>query len=149
MSDGIDFIILEINMSAVKTKKGKQQKFSDFLANQIEVSGVPQKEIAAQLEYDKPNIITMFKQGATKVPISKIEPLAKCLGVDPIRMLKMAMKEYMPETLSAIESIMGIMLNKNEQEIIVNLRGIIGNKDVSMKTAESKKTLEAFAKTLS
>jgi len=47
---------------------------AEYLNQQIALSGVPQTEIAEKLGYDKPNIITMFKQGKTKIPMNKIAP---------------------------------------------------------------------------
>ena len=57
---------------------------AEYLTQQIAVSGVSQKNLADQLGYDKPNIITMFKQGKTKVPLNKIAPIAKILGIDRV-----------------------------------------------------------------
>ena len=57
-------------------------KLSEFLTSQIETCGRQQNEIAAELGYERPNIITMFKKGQTKVPIEKIPAFAKVIGVD-------------------------------------------------------------------
>jgi hypothetical protein len=64
----------------------------------------------------------MFKQGTTRVPYEKIPPLAKALDVDPIEMLRRAVREYAPETLKAIEEATGELLSANERGVIRILR---------------------------
>jgi transcriptional regulator with XRE-family HTH domain len=121
--------------------------FHEYLDNQIAISNKSQRDIAEDLNY-KPNVITMIKQGRTKVPINKIEPLAKSLGVDPIHMLRLAMLEYQPDTWSAIEKIMGFAVSDNEKHILTELRLLTGSKDLRMKSGDSSKRLEEFSKTL-
>lgn len=101
----------------------KKQRISvaEYLSQQIAISGVPQTEIAEALKYDKPNIITMFKQGKTKVPINKIAPLSKILGIDPVFFFRMVMSEYSPETLEVIESLIGKNIVTDTEQIIINL----------------------------
>ena len=71
--------------------------FAVYLARLIELSPKTQREIATDIGYPKANIITMFKQGTTKVPLEKIPALARALGIDRIEMLRRAMREYAPE----------------------------------------------------
>jgi plasmid maintenance system antidote protein VapI len=66
-------------------------------------SSKTQREIALEIGYERPNIITMFKQGRTKVPIEVVPRLAKALDEDPAFLLRMALREYMPEVLKVIE----------------------------------------------
>lgn len=77
-----------------------------YLEQQIAIRGKPQREIAQELGYTNPNIITMMKIGSTKVPINKIGPLARSLGVDPVFFFNLVMGEYYPETLEAIEKVL-------------------------------------------
>lgn len=131
-----------------KTKTAEKLKLHEFLEHQIAICGKSQKEIAFEIGYTKPNIITMFKQGITKVPIEKIAPLAEAIGVDKVRLLRMAMNEYMPATLEAIESVMNALVTQNEANIIAELRKHTHEDDPRMSTADSRKALAAFAKTL-
>ena len=71
---------------------------ADFIADRLAESDKTQREIAQECGFEKPNIITMFKQGATKIPLNRIGALAKAIDVDPAHLLRLAMKEYMPET---------------------------------------------------
>jgi len=125
-----------------------KMKFHEYLANQIEMCGKRQNEIAFEIGYEKPNIITMFKKGHTKVPINKIGPLARSIGVDPARLLRMALREYAPEMLEAIEDIMGAMITSNEREILASIREVTGDEDPKLRTAEQKAKLKDFAESL-
>ncbi len=55
---------------------------AEFLADKIGAIDKTQREIAEACGFDNPNIITMFKNGHTKLPINRIAPLAKALDVD-------------------------------------------------------------------
>lgn len=104
-------------------KKGSTVTVAEYLTQQIDLSGRPQKEIAEALGYDKPNIITMFKQGKTKIPLNKIAPLARAVGVDPVHFLRLAMLEYSPETWAVLESLIGnAMMSANEERLLSVVR---------------------------
>ena len=70
---------------------------AEYLSAQLDVSEKSQKEIAKEIGYDRPNVVSMMKCGVTKLPIAKVGPLAKALGVDPHRLLDLAMREYQPD----------------------------------------------------
>jgi len=79
----------------------------DYLAAAIEASGLKQNEIASKVGYSAPNIITMMKQGKTKLPPNKVPAFAEALGVDKLHFLKLVMQEYQPETWAVIEECAG------------------------------------------
>ncbi len=81
--------------------------FAEHLAKLVERSPKTQREIALECGYPRPNLITMFKQGLTKVPIEAVPKLAKALDEDPAILLRMAMREYMPAALMTIEEYLG------------------------------------------
>ena len=62
--------------------KKKRITVAEFIAQQVALTDKTQKEIAAAVGYDRPNFITMIKQGQSKLPISKAVPLAN----DPPRL---------------------------------------------------------------
>lgn len=98
---------------------------AQFLAQQIDSSSKSQKQIAAEIGYECVNMVTMLKQGLTKVPLNKVGPIAQALGIDAAEFLRMVMGEYMPNTLAAVEEILkGPMLSKGEIRLIQDLRRI-------------------------
>ena len=73
-----------------------------------ELKGVKtQREIAAEIEYDKPNMISMFKRGEARVPLDKIPLLSKALGVDPAHMFRLALEQYWPDRGDIIAKLFG------------------------------------------
>lgn len=66
-------MVLEFAEKA-KSKPGmpySETSMARYLTKQIDaLSGIKnQREIAAEIGYDKPNMISMFKRGETKVPL--------------------------------------------------------------------------------
>ncbi len=103
---------------------------AEFLADSIAAVDKTQREISQECGFDNPNIITMFKQGHTKLPINRIAPLAKALDVDPVHLLRLVMLEYIPESWEAIENIMNsTVLTANELELVRAFREVTGGND--------------------
>ena len=64
-----------------------------------------QREIAAEIGYEKPNMISMFKRGEVRVPLDKIPLLAKAIDADPAHLFRLALEQYWPglgETIRGI-----------------------------------------------
>jgi len=97
-------------------------KVSTFIANRILEIGKSQTEIANEVGYDKPNMISMIKIGATRVPLEKIPALAKALEVDAALLFRLALEQYWPGLDHTIFEIFGTVLTKNEREIIEAIR---------------------------
>lgn len=108
-----------------------------LLEQQIAISDKSQKEIAEIIGYTKPNIMTMFKTGRTKLPINKVGALAKALNLDSAYLLKLVLSEYSPETWDAIEGILGEekLIGTAELNLLKLAREATGNvfPDVSIK----------------
>lgn len=105
------------------SKKQIRLSVADYIETMIEASGRQQAEIARDVGFDKPNVITMIKQGKTKLPLNKIGKMAQALGVDAVHLFKLTMSEYHPETWEMIESIFGgEVLTENEKLILKAVR---------------------------
>lgn len=103
----------------------KPMSVAEFIELQIESSGLRQAEIAEACGFEKPNVITMIKQGKTKLPLAKIGPMARVLNVDPILLFKMVISEYLPETWDAIEALYGQPpLTENELAVLKAVRKV-------------------------
>lgn len=112
---------------------------AEYLTNQIGVCGKSQKDIAWETGYARPNIITMFKQGVTKVPVSAAPKLAKAIGSDPAFFLHLVLEEYHPDLLQTIEDTLGGFTTPNEAHMLHIFREVTDNQDpVLSKAAESK-----------
>ncbi len=105
---------------------------ADFIADRLAESDKTQREIAQECGFEKPNIITMFKNGSTKVPLNRIGPLAKAIGADPAHLLRLVMQEYLPDTWEAIEDILkSTVLTANELDLVRKFRDVTGDNDAA------------------
>ena len=101
----------------------KPKTVAEYINWQIQICGKSQKQIATEAGFEKPNIITMFKQGQTKIPIEKIGRLAKAIEVDAVYLYKLCMQEYQPDTWREIQKMFNQpILTENEVEIIEAIR---------------------------
>ena len=71
-------------------------------------------------------MISMFKSGATKVPLEKIPQLAKALDVDPIHLFRLGLDQYWPELKETIAGMFdqGGLITNNEFSLIKEVRNI-------------------------
>lgn len=123
---------------------------AEYITEQIRLCGKTQKEIAALIGYDKPQMISMIKQGTLKLPVSKVGPLAKALEVNPAYLLRLVLSEYMPETWTAIEELMGSQLiSGNEYEIIKILRDCVNFIDMPIQNEVQRAEVVRFGRAMS
>ncbi|UIN38322.1 helix-turn-helix domain-containing protein [Methylobacterium oryzae] len=101
-----------------------------YLRNQIDNLGdlgINQREIALAAGYDKPNILSMFKRGETKVPLNKALALAKALRCDPSFFFRLAAQQPdMPISASEIEKIFPNSVSAGEMKIVNAIRTATG-----------------------
>lgn len=102
-----------------------------FLNKQITaISGVKsQREIAAEAGYDKPNILSMIKNGDTKLPLDKVPALAKALGVDPKHLFRLTIEQHHPEVARVAHEIFGNVVTDNEMALVRMFREVTDDVD--------------------
>lgn len=118
--------------------------FVKRLNSLIESSEKPLVVIAEEVGYDKPNVISMFRFGKMKVPMTKIPALAKSLGADPVHLLRLYMIEYAPELLDMIDVTIGHSVTKNEMKVVETFRKVTKGEDPLL----SSKALEQVKKAI-
>jgi transcriptional regulator with XRE-family HTH domain len=87
-----------------------------------------QREIAAEVGYDKPNMLSMIKYGDSRVPLDKIPPLAKALEVEVAHLFRLALEQYWPELHKTLADVGIDALTKGEAEVIKIVRKSVGVK---------------------
>lgn len=127
-------------------KKSPHVTVAEYVSQQITMSGKAQKDIAAELNYDKPNIITMIKQGKTKIPMDKITEFAKALEVDQIHFLRIVMREYWPRTWAALEETIGShrLVSESEVKLLEIIREASQGIDVMPKSDDERNELRSL-----
>ena len=126
------------------TTETKSPLFHEYLAEKINNSPIKQSDIAEELGFEKANVITMFKQGKTRVPLPKVPGFARILGLDPKATMKMAMLEYTPELFRVVEQIFGSVVTRNEKLILDEIRRLSENSDPAISSIAHRQALEEF-----
>lgn len=119
-----------------------------LIAERIDAMKQLQKDIAMKAGFDKPNIITMIKQGKTRLPLDKVGPMALALEIDPVLLLEMCIEEYHPATWRAIAPYMRSAITQGELIMLTALRATAGCPTLSALSDESKAHLESFIASL-
>lgn len=96
--------------------------FVRHLDDLINSSAKSQRQIALEMGYDKANMITMFKQGTTRVPLDKVPYLADSLEVDRADMIRLWLQSYEPNLLEVLNDNLGMALSRSERSWVINLR---------------------------
>lgn len=115
-----------------------------LLTEQIRIVGKKQLEIAEEAGFEHPNVITMIKQGRTKLPLGKVGLVAKALEMDPVYLLKLCIEEYQPETWEAIKPLLDEMVTQDELRMIKAIRKAIGAPYLSALNNDQRSRLDEF-----
>ena len=87
-----------------------------------------QAEIAEEAGFISPNMVTMIKKGATKLPIDRVPAVAKALECDPALLLRLALEQGEGATAAtAIFEIIGPPVTRNELVWITEIREASGD----------------------
>jgi len=124
--------------------KKQRLTVAEYLTKAIELSGKSQREVAREVGYNKPNVVSMMKQGQTKVPIEKAPLFARACGVDPAFFLRLVLEEYHEAAWETIRETLGEPLTKNEQDLLALYRRAAPNDEMEITPAREKAILEAL-----
>jgi hypothetical protein len=125
-----------------------ESQVARFIAQRIVITGKQQNIIAKEAGFEKPNIITMLKQGKTRLPLERVGPMAKALETDPVYLLQLCMKEYTPETWNAIEPYLDSAMTEDERKLLCALRAWVGGPFLAALNSESRIHFDNFIRSL-
>jgi transcriptional regulator with XRE-family HTH domain len=94
----------------------KKAEFTELLLSAIHKSEYSQSEIAQKLGYTNANIVTMFKQGRTRVPLEKVTLIAEVLHQDKVTWLRLWFEAFEPDAVKSIEDHLGIGIFVTDKE---------------------------------
>lgn len=103
----------------------KEMTFSptaSMLTEAIDSSGLTQREIADRIGLKHPNVISMMKQGVTRVPLNRIPALSQALGMKESDFLIIAIQEYHPGVHEVLVDVLGLPLTDAELGILTMFR---------------------------
>lgn len=96
--------------------------------------GKSQTEIAKELGYPKPNVLSMIKKGDTKLPLNMVVPMANAIGADAGFLLNLVMTEYMPEAWKGIKEVLGPerTLTTNQRQLLELMTVAFGGGEIDL-----------------
>ncbi len=102
-----------------------------------------QAQIAEEAGFVNANMVTMIKQGATKLPLDRVPDLATALDTDPALLLRLALEQAEGNTAAAaIYDIIGEPITENEKAWLVEIRDASGDTDPRL-TSRAKAAIRA------
>jgi hypothetical protein len=106
-------------------------RLTEYLAKRVlELRPKKQSEIASQAGFVNANMVTMIKQGSTRLPLDRVVPLAKALEADPAYLLLLALEQMVGRTdANAIMSVMSTSVTQNEMGWVTAVREASGLTD--------------------
>ncbi len=75
-----------------------------FIDERLREISKTDRQVAQDAGLGSAHALKLMAKGDIKVPLDRIEPLAKALDVDPADLFRLVMQEYMPEAWSSIEN---------------------------------------------
>ena len=103
-----------------------------------------QREIAIAAGFTNPNMLTMIKQGNSKLAIDRVATLAAALETDPKYLLWLALLQQGNETMSRVfEEVIGTVVSQNEITWLKALREVSCNSDPAI-TSRARSALRAI-----
>lgn len=103
-----------------------------------------QADIAALAGYTNANMITMIKQGSSKVALDRVPALARDLECDPAYLMRLALEQAVGDTAAqAIVEIFGTPVTANELGWLQAIREASNNADPRL-TSLSQAAIKAI-----
>lgn len=117
-----------------------------FVKAAVAKGGKSRRELAASLGYKDQNIVALFEEGLTRVPLHKVPALADALGVSRADLMKRVLGEYAPHLVAVFEDCSEHAATDNELEILQFIRRVSEGCDPPLASGRQRELLtEAFA----
>jgi transcriptional regulator with XRE-family HTH domain len=103
-----------------------------------------QLQIASEAGFPNPNMITMIKNGTSKLALDRVPSMARALECDPAYLMRLALDQAVGDTASqSITEIFGTPVTANELGWLQEIRAASDNSDPRM-TSRSKAAIRAI-----
>lgn len=102
----------------------ENSKIAIFLRKRIGELGIGNLEVMARGGLTgRQQIVSMWKNGNTKVALERVPALAKALEVDPAHLLRLALEQHVDVSSHPdVELVISSILSENERKILQEIR---------------------------
>jgi hypothetical protein len=105
----------------------------------------PERTIAAEAGFKSTNMLSMIKGGRSKVPLERVDGIARALGVDPMLLFRLALEQHFEEGSEEMSIAETICITANEMEIIDRIRAASNGSDPEMTSRKEQAVTAAFS----
>ena len=106
-----------------------------------------QRDIATAAGFTNPNMLSMLKNGETKLAVDRVATLAAALETDPKYLLRLALAQHGNETMARVyDEVIGTVMSHNELGWLEVLRDASGNSDPAVTTRARAAVRAIFGK---
>lgn len=117
---------------------------ADIVRHAIAHSPRSQKQIARAVGFNHPNVLSMIKAGATRVPLERAPALADALGLDRVAFLTACLCEYQPGLFDVLDEVYGLHHSMDERLLLDTLRRQAGHPYLAALSDRSRSLLLDF-----
>lgn len=125
-------------------KTGPNYRMANWLNDNIDTlsGGKTNEELAEELGYERPNIISMWRTGRTRVPLDRVPKLADVLGVSLPLLLTLWMDQYVSDKdYAKLTKLLARTVTDDEAALLEILRDQTKGRSFDIKKAEAKRLL--------
>ena len=120
-------------MTNKATKTMTSLPVKDLLKISMKHLGLKNVELAGALDYPRPNVVSMMKNGTMQLPANKVRDAARVLQLDPVFLLGKVVGENDPELWDVISTLLGRQLvTANEIALIKYIRQALDGNDIDL-----------------
>lgn len=106
-----------------------------------------QLQIANEAGYPNPNMVTMVKNGASKLALDRVPSMAKALESDPAYLMRLALEQAVGDLAAqAIIEIFGTPVTSNELGWLQAIREASGNTDPRLTSRSRAAIMSIFGR---
>lgn len=110
-----------------KTIMNTNNVVGQYIEMAIKAAGKTKREVAAEVGFKRPNIVSMLCNGELDLAFNRIVPIAHAVDVDPVSLMFLVLREKHPELHLLIQSTLGDrMFTKEEASLIDTVRMMTG-----------------------
>jgi DNA-binding Xre family transcriptional regulator len=118
-----------------------------FNKNVDHLTDLTNEELAAKLGYTRPNIISMWRTGRTKIPLDRLAPLCDALKVDLAYLLPLWIEQYGgAEANARVLKVLRNTVSDSEMALVETARQITAGRDFALKPDAFEKLREVVEK---
>ena len=118
-----------------------------FNKNVDHLTDLTNEELAAKLGYTRPNIISMWRTGRTKIPLDRLAPLCDALNVDLSYLLPLWIEQYGgAEANARVLKVLRNTVSESEMALVETARQITAGRNFTLKPNALEKLGEVVEK---